>query len=135
MHWAGDRLDRSRIFLIAVAAVFIPIIALPLFIDPVWWADRFGWETDGAGELTDYLGRCLGAVALAISLIALRAARDPAGNTWLFDLLALSAGLLAVVHLRGAIEDSQPVIEHLETAIYAVFALAAWLYRPAPSSG
>ncbi|HET8592717.1 MAG TPA: hypothetical protein VFL56_03565, partial [Solirubrobacterales bacterium] len=61
----------------------------------------------------------------------LRAARDPAGKTWLYDLLALSAGLLAVVHLRGAVEDSQPAIEHLETAIYAVFALAAWLCRPA----
>jgi hypothetical protein len=124
--------DRSRAFLIVVAAVFIPVFALPLFIDPVWWAERFGWDTEGASELTDYLGRCLGAVALAISLIALRATHDPESSLWLFDLVALSALLLAVVHLRGAIEDSQPLVEHLETAMYAVFALAAWLCRPAP---
>lgn len=128
-------MDRSRVFLIAAAAVFIPVFALPLFIDPVWWAERFGWDTAGAGELTDYLGRCLGAVALAISLVALAAARDPAGSPWLFDLLALSAFLLAIVHLRGAIEDSQPLVEHLETAMYAGFALAAWLCRPAPPTG
>lgn len=128
-------MDRSRIFLIVVAAVFIPVFALPLFIDPVWWGERFGWDTDGASDLTEYLGRCLGAVALAIALIALRAARDPAASPWLFDLLILSALLLAVVHLRGAVEDSQPLIEHLETAMYALFALAAWLCRPAPRKG
>ena len=128
-------MDRSRVFLIGVAAVFVPVFAVPLFVDPVWWAERFGWDTTGAGELTDYLGRCLGAVALAISLVALRAARDPAGSPWLFDLLALSALLLAIVHLRGAIEDSQPPVEHLETAMFAGFALAAWLCRPVPGTG
>jgi hypothetical protein len=59
-------------------AVFIPIFALPLFVDPIWWADRFGWETEGPRDLVVYFGRCLGALALAIMLIALRAARDPA---------------------------------------------------------
>ncbi|HEX6116196.1 MAG TPA: hypothetical protein VFY99_03790 [Solirubrobacterales bacterium] len=110
--------------------MFIPIFALPLFIDPVWWAERFGWEAAGAGALTNYLGRCLGAVALAIALVALRAARDPAANRALFDLLALSATLLAVVHLRGAIEGDQPAIEHAETLFYAAFAAAAVACRP-----
>jgi hypothetical protein len=130
---------KSRVFLLAIAAVFIPVFAIPLFVDPVWWAERFGWDTEGASDLTDYLGRCLGAVALAIGLIALRAARYPEENLWLFDLLVLAALLLALVHLRGSIEDSQPLVEHLETAMYAGFAAAAWLCRPAvrgdPSSG
>ena len=123
-------MDRSRVFLVVVAATFIPVFALPLFIDPIWWAERFGWDTEGPRDVTVYFGRCLGAVALAISVIAIRAIRDPAANRWLFDLLALSGLLLAVVHLRGAIEDSQPLVEHLETAMYAGFALAAWLCRP-----
>ena len=123
-------MGRSRAFLIVVAVVFIPVFALPLFLDPVWWAERFGWETAGAGDLTNYLGRCLGAVALAIAIVALRAARDPAANSTLFELLALAAGLLAVVHLRGAFEDSQPLIEHLETLFYAAFAAAALACRP-----
>ena len=123
-------MNRSRAFLIVVAAVFIPVFALPLFIDPIWWAERFGWDTAGPHDLTVYFGRCLGAVALAISLVALRAIRDPAANRWLFDLLALGGLLLAVVHLRGALEGDQPLVEHLETAMYAGFGLAAWLCRP-----
>jgi len=123
---------RSRVFLVAVAAVFIPVFALPLFIEPVWWAERFGWETEGASDLTNYLGRCLGAVALAIALVALRAARDPAAHPWLFDLLALAAALLTVVHIRGAFEESQPASEYVEIAMYAGFAALAWACRPAP---
>ncbi|MFL5907738.1 MAG: hypothetical protein ACJ75Z_09105, partial [Solirubrobacterales bacterium] len=117
-------MDRSRLFLIVVAAIFIPVFALPLFIDPIWWAERFGWDTDGPRDLTVYFGRCLGAVALAIALIAVRAIRDPAQSRWLFDLLALAGMLLAIVHLRGAIEDSQPLVEHLETAMYLLIGLA-----------
>jgi small-conductance mechanosensitive channel len=124
-------MNRSQVFLVAVAAVFIPLFAVPLFVDPIWWAERFGWHTEGAGDLTRYFGRCLGAVALAIGVVAARAVRDPAANRWLFDLLAIAALLLAVVHLRGAIEDSQPLVEHLETLMYALFALAAWFCRPA----
>ena len=123
-------MQRPRTFLLIVAAVFIPVFALPLFSDPVWWAERFGWDTDGPRDLVVYFGRCLGAVALAIAILALRAARDPAAHRWLFDLLAGAAALLAVVHLRGAIEDAQPLIEHLETAGYAAFAVAALACRP-----
>jgi hypothetical protein len=125
---------RSRAFLIVVAVVFIPVFALPLFVDPIWWAERFGWETAGASDLTNYLGRCLGAVALAIALIALAAAREPAAHRRLFDLLALAAALLAVVHLRGTIEGGQPAIEHVETLFYAAFAAAAIVCRPPPAA-
>lgn len=124
-------MDRSRAFLLLVAAVFIPLFALPLLIDPLWWGERFGWDTEGTGDLGVYLGRCLGAVALAISLLSLRAAAHPAAHPWLFDLLALIAGMLALVHLRGVIEGSQPTVEHLETLGYAAFAAAALLCRPA----
>ncbi|HET8975859.1 MAG TPA: hypothetical protein VFN15_04440 [Solirubrobacterales bacterium] len=125
---------RSRVFLVVVAAVFIPVFALPLFIDPVWWAERFGWDTGGAGDLTNYLGRCLGAVALAIAVIAARASRDPGEHRSLFELLALTAALLAVVHARGAIEEAQPASEYVEIAIYAGFAALAWVCRPEPAA-
>ncbi len=130
-------MSRSRVFLLVVAAVFLPVFAIPLFVDPIWWAERFGWDTDGSRDLAVYLGRCLGAVATAIAVVALRASRDPAAHRWLFDLLAIGALLLAVVHLRGAIEDSQPFIEHVETVMYAGFAAAAWWCRPAspPNAG
>jgi len=128
-------MNRSTVFLIGLALVFVPVFALPLFIDPIWWAERFGWDTDGPRELTVYLGRCLGAVALAITILALLASRNPAEYRWLFDLLAISGSLLALAHLRGVIEGDQPLIEDLEVAMYAGFAAAAWLCRPrAPSA-
>jgi hypothetical protein len=123
-------MNRSSAFLVLVAALFLPVFAIPLFVDPIWWAERFGWETDGPRDLAVYFGRCLGAVATAIALVALRASRDPKSHRGIFDLLAISAVLLAVVHLRGTIEDSQPLVEHIETGMYAVFAAAAWWCRP-----
>jgi hypothetical protein len=121
---------RARAFLILVAAVFIPVFALPLFIDPYWWADVFGWDTEPRSDLTAYLGRCLGAVALAIAVVALLAAREPTAHRGLFDVLALGAGLLAVVHLRGLVEDAQPTVEHLEIAMYSGCAALAWWCKP-----
>jgi hypothetical protein len=103
---------------------------VPLFIDPYWWAERFGWDTGPETDLGNYLGRCLGAVAIAIVVTALAAARDPGRNRAVFTILAIAAALLAVVHLRGLLEDSQPLVEHLETAGYAGFAVLALWCRP-----
>ena len=122
-----------RAFLIAVGVVFLPIFAIPLFIDPYWWAERFGWDTGPETELGQYLGRCLGAVAIAVAGTALAAARDPARNRAIFTVLAGAGLLLAVVHLRGLVEDAQPLVEHIETAMYAGFAALAWWLRPAPA--
>jgi hypothetical protein len=130
------RIRRARALLVLVAVLFIPVFAVPLFIDPYWWGDVFGWDTASRSDLGAYLGRCLGAVALAIAVTALLAARDPAANRSLFDLLGLGAALLALVHVRGLVEDSQPLVEHLEIAMYAGFAgLAWWCKPPVPAVG
>jgi hypothetical protein len=126
---------RARFFLIVVAAIFLPVFAVPLFIDPYWWAERFGWDTGPETDLGNYLGRCLGAVAIAITATALVGARDPRRYRAVFTILAIGGALLAVVHLRGLIEDSQPRVEHLETAMYAGFAALAWWARPPEPAG
>ena len=126
---------RARFFLIVVAAIFLPVFAVPLFIDPYWWAERFGWDTGPETDLGNYLGRCLGAVAIAITATALVGARDPRRYRAVFTILAIGGALLAVVHLRGLIEDSQPRVEHLEPAMYAGFAALAWWARPPEPAG
>ena len=126
-----DRRERrARAFLVVVGVIFIPVFALPLFIDPYWWGDVFGWDTGSRSDLTAYLGRCLGAVALAIAIVALLAAREPTANRGLFDVLVLGGALLALVHLRGLLEDAQPTVEHLEIAMYGGFAALAWWCKP-----
>jgi hypothetical protein len=78
---------RARAFLLVTGISFMVVIAVPLFVDPYWWA---------------------------------------------FTLIALATALVAAVHLRGLIEDSQPTVEHLETGGFAVVcALALWCRPPA----
>ena len=119
-------------FLLAVGLLFLPVFAIPLFVDPYWWAERFGWDTGPETDLGHYLGRCLGAVAIAVAGTALAAARAPARNRAIFTVLGTGGALLALVHLRGLVEDAQPLVEHLETAMYAAFAALAFRFRPPP---
>ena len=121
---------RSRAFLLVFAGVFLPVFALPLFIDPYWWADRFGWDTGAETDLGRYFGRCLGAVAIAVAGTALLASRDPGRYRAVFTIATVAGALLAIVHLRGLVEDAQPLVEHLETAGYAGVAALAWWCRP-----
>ena len=99
---------------------------------PFDWADAFGWDVERT-DVGSYFGRCLGAVAVALSGQAVWASRTPERYRSLFDLLAVVAALLAIVHLRGLVEESQPWIEHVETAGYAAFAALALWCRPGPS--
>jgi len=121
---------RARLFLLGVAALFLPLFAIPLFVDPYWWAERFGWDTGPETELGQYLGRCLGAVAIAVAGTALAESRAARPQRAVFTVLAVAGALLAIVHLRGLIEDAQPLVEHIETGMYAGFALLAWWCRP-----
>jgi hypothetical protein len=129
---------RSRAFLAVTGAFFLVAFAIPLFLVPFEWAEAFGWDVERT-DVGSYFGRCLGAVAVAISGQALWAARAPERHRPLFDLLAIAAALLAIVHLRGLVEESQPWVEHAETLMYAGFAaLALWARPPtrrAPGGG
>jgi hypothetical protein len=125
MPATSDR--RARGFLLVVGSLFLVVFALPLLIAPFTWADWFGWDVGPHTDLAAYFGRCLGAVATALTVTALAAARDPAAQRWLFNLFALAGALLSLVHVIGLIRDAQPFVEHLEIAGYAAFAgLALW---------
>ena len=118
--------DRAgRIYLRAFALLFLPVFALPLLLHPYGWARAFGWRREPETDVGLYFGRCLGAVATAISVQALRASREPARHRSLFGILEVGGWLLSLVHLRGLLERRQPPIEHAEIAGYAAFALLA----------
>lgn len=122
---------RARLFLLIVGSLFLVVFAIPLFAAPFEWAEAFGWDVERT-DVGSYFGRCLGAVAIAISGLAILASRAPERHRSLFEVMGVAAALLAVVHLRGLVEESQPPIEHLETLLYAAFgALAFWCRPPA----
>ena len=120
----------ARRFLLAVSLVFLPIFAIPLLLHPYGWARRFGWRDETETDVGRYFGRCLGALAVAVTGTALAASRNPREHRSLFTVLETSGWLLSAVHLRGLVERRQPPIENAEVAGYAAFALLARRCRP-----
>lgn len=101
-----------------LGASFALIFGLPLLLAPVAWARAFKWDIPSDTRLVVYLGRCLGGVAVAIIVGCFRAAPDPSHHVWLFDLIAVAGGLLALVHIAGAIQKIQPWTENAEIILY-----------------
>ncbi|MFO7567865.1 MAG: hypothetical protein R6X02_34815 [Enhygromyxa sp.] len=124
-------------YLWIVGLAFLLGAALPLLFAPLWWAGKFGWEVSSAPPFAVYAGRCLGGVALVLSLATLRAAPAPADHRGALEILLGSAGLLLLVHLWGALRGQQPWQETAEIAMY-VLVLAVGLYLffqlPSPSA-
>jgi hypothetical protein len=113
-----------------IAALFGPVFALPLLLDPYRWARAFTWRDEPETDVGLYFGRCLGAMATASCIQAARAARDPERNRGWFEFAELVGWLMAFVHLRGWVERRQPPIEHAETAGWAAFAVAVRRFGP-----
>src|SRR5689334_12308411 len=112
-------------FLLIGSGFFLVVFALPLFLAPLRWARAMRWTLPAERDLAVYLGRCLGAVAIALTLAGLRAAPDPARHAALIELFAAAGALLTVVHVWGAIKRTQPWTETAEIGLYAgVTALA-----------
>lgn len=112
-------------FLWSAPTLFLLVYGLPLLVAPLWWARLFRWRVGGDDDLTVYLGRCLGAVAIAVIACAYRAAPAPAANPILFELIAVIGILLAGVHAWGALRRRQPWTETVEIALYVLVAILA----------
>jgi hypothetical protein len=118
--------DRTaRLYLRGMGAFFGVVFALPLLLHPYGWARAFGWRREPETDVGLYFGRCLGAVATAISFQALRASREPARHRTLFSIMEIAGWLLSLVHVRGLLERRQPPIEHAEIAGWAGSAVMA----------
>ncbi len=104
---------------------FLLLFALPLLFAPLRWAKLFQWSLPENTDLTVYLGRCLGAVALVITFLALRAASNPAQHRYVFEIIGLVSGLMTLIHVWGAIRRVQPWTETVEIALYATMTILA----------
>jgi len=105
--------------------VSLGAFAVPLLLSPLKWARRLRWQVPEDTDLAVYLGRSLGAVAVALSLGGLLAARDPWRHRIVFQMAAVAAALLAGVHIRGAVEGKQPWTETAEIPFWTAMAIGA----------
>lgn len=116
----------AKVLLGVVGSGFLVAYALPLLFAPLRWARWLGWELpQGSKDLTVYLGRCVGALALVVTGLTLRAALAPSEHLDTVDLLIGTGALMTGVHVRGALERSQPKSETYEIVLY--FTLTALL--------
>ena len=116
---------RSSLFLLAASSIGLLVFALPLLFSPLRWARRLRWRLPEDTDLTVYLGRSLGAVATALSVSGLVAARDPRRHRIVFAIAGAAAFLLTGVHIWGAIQKRQPWTETAEIAFWGAMAAGA----------
>lgn len=72
-------------FLWILGSTFLLVYALPLLIAPLRWARVFRWNVERRDPLTLYFGRCVGAVAVAICVVTLRAAPEAGSSPMLLS--------------------------------------------------
>src|SRR5512137_647459 len=99
----------ARTYLLFLMTVTTLVFALPIFLAPLKWARRFGWEIPQQTDLAVYFGRCLGAFILIVELLMLRAAVNGTGLVFTFQVLLAVSTFMIVVHVWGALRRIQPI--------------------------
>ena len=120
----------SKIFMLSGSIALILVLGLPLLIRPMSWARVLGWKIPPETALAKYLGRSLGGVALSIAIVGLQASRDPWGYRGVFELIILIGVLMTAVHAYGYFKKTQPWFESVETLLYPLVSLLAWIFYP-----
>ena len=133
MATKGSR--KSSAFLLGAGSTGLVVFGVPLLLSPLRWARALRWRVPDDTDLTVYLGRSLGAVAVALSAGTLRAARRPEEHRIIFEVGFLTGALLAAVHLRGALLRRQPWTETAEIAFWSAMAAGALLTSPRKEPG
>ena len=113
-----------RTFLLVTGIGTLVLFGLPILLTPLRWARALQWELPEDVRLVRYFARSLGCTAVAIGVVAvyLGLQENPPRE---FVLVAiLSTGLLAVIHMVGAFERSQPWTETAEIPLW--LGLMAW---------
>ena len=119
--WSGH----AQGFLVVATVLSALGLSLPIFLAPLAWARRFGWTIPDHTELAVYFGRSLGALAVTINLLTLRAALTGVALVTAFEVTLVVSVLMVVVHVYGALRRVQPVSETIEIGFWAAIALLA----------
>lgn len=122
--------EHSSTFLQALALFTALAFSLPILIAPLRWARLFGWQVDQKSDLALYFGRSLGAFALTASCCAWYVAARPELQPFFFHFLTGVFGLMALVHVIGAVQKVQPWTETAEIPFWIALTLSGILFCP-----
>jgi hypothetical protein len=122
--------EHASSFLRVVSLLTLVAFAIPISVAPLHWARVLRWPADTQPQLALYFGRCLGVVALVLVGAGWQAAANPALQPFYFNILIGSTGLLALVHVVGALQKVQPWTETAEIPFWGGLVLLALLFYP-----
>ena len=117
-------------FLLVVVAVTSIGLALPIFLVPLHWARVFRWSIPQDTDLAVYFGRCLGAFALIVEALMLRAGLTGVGLLFTFQVILAVGFLMTLVHIWGAMQKIQLITETLEIGMYSGLFVLGLLFYP-----
>jgi hypothetical protein len=120
----------AQTYLLVTMILTTLTFALPIFLMPLRWATWFGWRIPEHTDLAIYFGRCLGAFVLIVEALMLRAALTGEGLLFTFQVMTAVAVLMVVVHIWGAVQRIQPMLETLEIGMYGGLGLVNLLFWP-----
>ena len=121
--------EYSSVYL-RVVAVLALAFAVPICVAPLAWARTFRWTVDANSDLALYFGRCLGAMALVLCWAGWTAAARAELQPFYFQMLIGVTGLLAAVHLVGALQRVQPWPETAEIPFWGGLSVLGLLFYP-----
>jgi len=117
-------------FLSVVGWLTLIVFSIPITIWPFQWARFIGWEIPEKTELALYFGRCLGCLAIGVSVFTLIAANDISVQPFFFKLLLTIYALMVILHIYGAIQKIQPIAETLEIGFWLILTLLTLAFWP-----
>lgn len=120
----------AQAFLIALGAATALLFSFPISLAPFRWARMVGWSIPEDGDLSLYFGRCLGAFALILNFFMLRAGLSGAHLAATFEFMALVWASMIVVHVVGALQGVQPILETIEIGFWLALAVLTALFWP-----
>jgi len=123
----------AQAYMLALAGTTTVLFAIPIAFAPLRWARLMLWRLPQDSDLALYFGRCLGALALVLEILAIKAGLTGEGLSFVFEFMMLTFVAMVVVHVVGALQKVQPVTETLETGLWLLFIIATAAFWPAAS--
>ncbi|PHR84490.1 MAG: hypothetical protein COA59_05920 [Colwellia sp.] len=130
MHFIGLWSEHANSYLLVITVITFFTFSLLLFLKPLLWAKMFQWKIPEDTDLTVYFARCLGAFAIMTNALFLRVIISGTGADLMLEFFTGFCVFMVVVHIWGAIEGSQPMIETLETGFWALLVILGLLFYP-----
>jgi hypothetical protein len=126
----GIWFQHAQAFLLALGVGTALLFSLPISLAPLRWARMVGWSIPEDRDLSLYFGRCLGAFALVLNLFMLRAGLTGAHLVATFEFMTLIWATMIDVHVVGALQGVQPILETYEIAFWIALVGLTTLFWP-----